>query len=52
MPRPPVKKRSPNPIEKTAADIAAGFGDLKRQTGVAVEKVKSGYRRIKDFVKK
>lgn len=47
--RPPVKKRSliPEPVSKIAKDVAAGFGELQRQTGSAVEKVKEGVRKVR-----
>lgn len=47
-----VKKRVPGPIERVGQDIAAGFGELKRQTGAAVENVKAGVRKIKESIKR
>jgi hypothetical protein len=41
----------PEPVKQIGSDIAAGVGELKRQTGAAVENVKSGYRKIKQAIK-
>lgn len=49
------KKRGltvPEPIKSIGEDIAAGYGELKRQTGAAVENVKSGIRKIKQSIKR
>ena len=49
------KKRNgiqvPAQIKEIGSDIAAGVGELKRQTGAAVENVKSGYRKIRQAIK-
>ena len=41
----------PEPVQGIAKDVAAGVGELKRQSGQAVENIKSGYRRIKQAIK-
>lgn len=51
--RPVPKKRVglPEPIESIVKDVAAGFGELKRQSGQAVQNVKAGYEKIKKAIK-
>ena len=53
MPR-MVKKRKPllPAASQVAADVSYGLKELQRQSGQAVENVKSGVRKIKQFVKK
>lgn len=54
MPR-TIKKRQlsvPAPVKDVAKDIVSGVGELKRQTGSAVERIKSGYRKIKQATKR
>lgn len=48
MPRPAKKRRVlPRPVEEVVKDVSRGAGELKRQSGVAVERIKEGYRKIK-----
>lgn len=51
-----VKKRAglgslPEPVKSAAKDVVSGFGELKRQSGAAVENVKRGYRKVKESMK-
>ena len=51
-----VKKRDPiadlfAPAISVAKDIGAGFGELKRQSGQAVQTVKRGIQKIKSAVR-
>jgi hypothetical protein len=41
----------PEPIKQIGSDILAGIGEIKRQSGAAVQNVKSGYQRIKQAIK-
>jgi len=50
--RPSPKQRKPSPAERVVKDVVSGFGELKRQSGIAVEKVKEGVRRIKQSVRR
>ena len=42
----------PEPVKEVGRDIAAGYGELKRQSGAAVENIKGGIRKIKEAVKR
>lgn len=48
-----IKKRGVvESVKEVAKDVAAGFGELKRQSGSAVANVKAGVEKIKRAVKK
>jgi hypothetical protein len=52
--RPPIKKAGPTQpsiFDRFAKELAGDFGELKRQTGAAVENVKSSYRKIREAIK-
>lgn len=53
--KPPVKRGGQSslldPLPGIAEDVLAGIRELKRQTGAAVENVKSSYQRIKQAIK-
>lgn len=53
--RQPPKQRKPpgilEPIKEIARDIYAGFGELKRQSGTAVARIKEGVEKVKRAVK-
>jgi len=49
-----VKKRPTRPVDvikNVVSDIAHGLGELKRQSGTAVARVKEGVRRVKKFMR-
>ena len=48
--RPMPKKRIKGPVEKVYKDVEHGFGELKRQSGAAVETIKESVRKIKRSV--
>lgn len=49
-----IKKRQliPAPVKDAAKDIKAGFGELKRQSGAAVQNIRRGYEKIKQATKR
>ena len=52
--RPSPKKRNQlvESAKAVASDVAAGFGELKRQSGAAVENIKQGVRKIKEHMRR
>ena len=50
-PRTKPKQRK-GPVEQFASDVTHGFGELQRQMGTAVGKVKSGVQKTLKFLKK
>ncbi len=49
MARQEIKKRRvlPRPVDEIVKDVSRGVGELRRQSGAAVERIKEGYRKIK-----
>jgi len=48
--RPRTRPKKRTFVEQAVSDIKTGFPELQRQMGVAAEKIKGGYRKIKKFV--
>lgn len=40
----------PRPVEEVVKDVSRGVGELKRQGGVAVERIKEGVRKVRKHV--
>ena len=50
--RPAPKKRGVvEQVKAVAKDIYSGFGELKRQSGAAVETIKEGYRKVRQHLR-
>lgn len=41
-----------NEASKVVSDISAGFSELKRQTGTAANRIKEGYNKIKQSLRR